>query len=91
MALSSTAAENRRAARRVINKSGRIVFNRGRSSIDCVVKNLSKSGARLAVATVVGIPDAFYLSIANTTGTQACRVVWRRLKELGVKFDATTR
>ena len=88
MATISTTSDNRRAARRVLNKSGRIIFNRGRSTIDCVVKNLSKSGARLAVATVVGVPDAFYLAIADASGTQACRVVWRRLKEVGVKFDA---
>jgi hypothetical protein len=84
-----TTSDSRLSARRVLNKTGRIIFNRGRSSVDCVVKNLSKSGARLAVATVVGIPDAFFLSSADATGTQACRVVWRRLKEVGVKFETS--
>ncbi len=84
--MATTTNEKRRAPRRVLLKSGRIIFNRGRSTVDCVVRNLSKTGARLEVKTVVGIPDAFYLSI-NESGTQPCRVVWRRLKEIGVSFE----
>lgn len=80
------ASERRRVARRRVVKSGRIIFNRGRSTVDCIVRNLSSRGARLEVASVVGIPDAFFLSVPDA-GTQACRVVWRRLKELGVAFD----
>jgi hypothetical protein len=78
--------EKRRAVRRRVFKAGRIVFNRGRSSIDCTVRNLSTRGARLEVPSVVGIPDAFFLITAGAAD-QPCRVVWRRLKELGVAFE----
>jgi hypothetical protein len=81
-----TANNKRRSSRRSLLKHGRIVFNRGGSTIDCIVRNLSTRGARLEVATVVGLPDAFYLVLPET-GTQPCRVVWRRLKEVGVAFD----
>ena len=78
--------DNRRTARRSILKNGRIVFNRGGTTIDCIVRNFSSRGARLEVASVVGLPDAFYL-VVDDSGTQACKVVWRRLKEVGVVFD----
>jgi hypothetical protein len=84
--MDTSSSDKRRVARRRILKSGRIVFNRGRSTIDCTVRNISSRGARLEVASVVGIPDAFFLAMPDA-GTQACRVVWRRLKELGVAFE----
>ena len=75
--------DTRAAPRRKTLKSGRVVIN-GRSTIDCTVRNLSRSGAKLEVTSVVGIPDAFQLQVDGQT--QTCRVVWRRLKELGVEF-----
>jgi len=77
--------ENRAAVRHKTLKGGRIIFNAGRSTIDCTVRNLSSKGARLGVASVVGIPNTFDLSV-HGDGVQACRVVWRSLKELGAEF-----
>jgi hypothetical protein len=78
--------DNRAAQRHRTLKAGRIIFNAGRSTIDCTVRNLSRSGARLQVPSVVGIPASFDLSISGG-GVQPCRVVWRSLKELGVAFQ----
>lgn len=77
--------ENRTVQRRPTLKGGRIVFNGGRSTIDCTVRNLSNKGAKLQVSSVVGIPDTFDL-LLNNSARQPCRVVWRTLKELGVEF-----
>ena len=78
-------ADNRGAPRRTTLKGGHIVFNGGRSTIDCTVRNLSRSGAKLLVASLIGIPDTFDLLLPNTH-RQPCRVAWRRGKELGVEF-----
>lgn len=83
--LTSPDSENRQTQRRTTLKGGRIVFNAGRSTIDCKVRNLSPRGAKLQVASVVGIPDTFDLVLEGTSG-QPCRVAWRTLKELGVEF-----
>lgn len=80
--------ENRSEIRRRTLKSARIVFNAGRSTIDCKVRNLSSQGARLEVVSVVGIPNTFDLRLTGD-GLQACRVIWRTLKELGVEFVPT--
>lgn len=79
--------ENRINSRRHTLKGGLIMFNNGRSSIDCTVRNLSRQGAKLAVATAIGIPDNFDLVLPNTT-RQPCRVIWRKSRELGVEFLA---
>ena len=75
--------DTRRAARRKVLKPGVIVVGR-RSTLNCTVRNLSSRGAKLDVQTVVGIPDAFELRVDGHTET--CRVIWRRLKEIGVAF-----
>jgi hypothetical protein len=77
--------DNRDAQRRTTLKAGRIVFNAGRSTINATVRNMSGKGAKLQVASVVGIPDTFDL-ILDAGARQPCRVVWRTLKELGVEF-----
>ena len=77
--------DNRSSQRRSTLKGGRIVFNAGRSTISATVRNLSSKGAKLQVASVVGIPDTFDL-ILEGNARQPCRVIWRTLKELGVQF-----
>lgn len=81
--------DRRTIARRTMLKGGRIVFNAGRSTIDCTVRNLSGKGAKLLVNSVVGIPETFDLVLGDHS-KQPCRVKWRALKELGVEFVIIT-
>jgi hypothetical protein len=83
--LTEPGSESRVAQRRTTLKGGKIVFNAGRSTIDCTVRNLSAKGAKLLVTSVVGVPDTFDL-LLDSASRQPCRVVWRTLKELGVEF-----
>jgi PilZ domain len=78
-------SERREGARRRILKTAKIVFNDGRSTIDCLVRNQSDSGARLKIATVVGVPDEFELSIMGSR-PRACHVIWRTAEELGIRY-----
>jgi hypothetical protein len=78
--------ERRQAPRHRVLKGGRIVFNDGRSVIDCQVRNQSEGGARLKLATVVGVPDEFELRIAADV-PRRCRVIWRTGQEIGVAFS----
>lgn len=77
--------EKRANPRQRTLKGARIVFNDKSSTLDCVVRNLSEGGARLKVASVVGIPDSFSLRFEDGRSFE-CRVVWRRGEELGVEF-----
>lgn len=51
--------ERRASSRQRRLHGGKIVFNNNTSSIDCVVRDLSPTGARLEVASPIGIPDWF--------------------------------
>lgn len=53
--------EKRLAPRRNTAIRAQIVFNGGRGKSDCIIRNLSDSGAKLEVATVGNIPQTFDL------------------------------
>jgi hypothetical protein len=55
--------ENRSARRRRTLKAGRIIFNKGSSTLDCTLRNQSETGAAIEVASTVGIPEEFDLQI----------------------------
>ena len=78
--------EQRQAKRHRTLKGGKIVFNDGRSTISCTVRNLSETGALLRVESVIGIPEMFELLIAGAESRRAS-VVRRTAKELGIRFD----
>ena len=67
-------------------KAGRIVFNHHFSVISCTVRNLSDGGACLQVATSIGIPDRFDLTIEPDGQQRACDVAWRTEDRIGVAF-----
>ncbi|MDO8361022.1 MAG: PilZ domain-containing protein [Devosia sp.] len=78
--------EKRLAPRRHTMIFATIVFDSGRTRVDCVIRNLSDGGARLEVATVKNIPQSFDLLVPRHR-PHHCRVAWRALKELGVEFQ----
>ncbi len=77
--------EKRGTPRQRTLKGARIVVSDGFSTLDCQVRNLSETGARLRVASVVGIPDSFELRLDDGRIFQ-CRTAWRKSDEIGVSF-----
>ena len=78
--------ERRIAPRRRVLKGAQAAFNDRHCSIPCIVKNISETGARVRSEHVPSIPDTFDL-IIDLDGLEArCEVVWRKDKELGVRF-----
>jgi hypothetical protein len=65
---------NRIAPRQRVFKAGTIEFSGG--TIDCVVRNISETGAALEVTSPVGIPAEFNLVISGNIAKRPCRVVW---------------
>lgn len=85
----SAGAEQRQASRLRALKGAQMIFNDGASIIDCTLRDISPGGARLQVASTVGVPERFTLLIVADGGRHACRVAWRRLSEIGVAFEAS--
>lgn len=66
----------------------RIQFNNRRSSFDCLVRDLSASGARLEMSTFESMPDEFDLFIPQHDRHYRVKVMWRRNNLCGVSFLA---
>jgi hypothetical protein len=67
-------------------KRGTLAFSGG-GGLDCTVRNISESGARLDIANPLGIPDSFMLVIETDQFMRRCRAVWSSEQRLGVAFD----
>jgi len=77
--------EHRASARRRTLKAGTIAFGGG--GIDCLVRNLSDTGACLEVESPVGIPNDFALAIQGDSTRHTCHVAWRSARRIGVHFE----
>jgi hypothetical protein len=63
----------------------KIIFN-DRAVIDCVVMNISSSGAELVLAGAPKIPNEFELHIPSKCCSHRARIVWRDADGIGVVF-----
>ena len=77
--------ERRNSTRSRILKRAKIILGTS-SVIDCVVRNVTNSGARVQIANTVELPDDLGLTFDSGYSIRQCRVVWRTLTETGVKF-----
>lgn len=76
--------ERRTATRHRTLKAGLIVFNDGRSTLTCLVCNLSDTGALLKVENSAGVPESFALRFDQKT--TSCTAFRRNLTEIAVRF-----
>ena len=76
--------DKRRLRRTRVLKAGMISF--GGAAISCAVRNLTKSGAMLDVASPLGVPREFTLVISSDEVRHECRIVWIKERRIGVSF-----
>jgi hypothetical protein len=77
--------ETRIAPRHRVTKVAKIEF--GAAAIDCTVRDLSLTGAAIAVSSQAEIPERFTLVMPDDGLQLPCHVVWRREYRIGVAFD----
>jgi hypothetical protein len=68
---------------------GRIIFNNRCSVINCTVRDVSDTGARIAFSHVILIPIEFELEIPKKGLSVGACVMWSNGKEHGVKFTTS--
>ena len=78
--------ERRTDPRQRVLKGAKIVFNDKRSVINCTIRNLSETGARVQVESQSGIPTYFDLLIEGEERYRHCRLMWRMDHSLGLSF-----
>jgi hypothetical protein len=77
--------ERRGLFRRRTLLRGKIEFF-GRSTFECVIRNLSDTGAKLCCEQHIALPDNFELVIEKTNEKVSACAVWRSATEIGVAF-----
>lgn len=77
--------ERRAIPRNPILMSGAIEF--AGSTISCLIRNISISGAALDVTSPQEIPARFRLFFKADSTHIPCHVIWRQEERIGVAFD----
>ncbi len=86
--MDSTAAlstENRVATRHRVLKSAKIVLDDW-GSIDCQVRDISDTGAKLRVPSTMALPHKFRLLIVADNTIRPVQVAWKLGDTFGVAF-----
>ena len=84
-----TMAEVRRDERVRAFLRARIIFNGGNSSVECIIKNFSASGAKIELSDAVAVPSEFDLDVPQKHRLYRARLMWRDPEALGVQFIET--
>ena len=79
-------AERRPKSRNRVLLGGIIVYSEGSYSINCTIRDISLTGARIGLPKGYSIPSSVYLiNIRGQTGHEA-QVVWFKGAEAGLAF-----
>jgi hypothetical protein len=76
-------AEKRGSPRRRMLKQGRVILSDS-TTITCVIRDMSETGARIVFGGPVSLPPAFRLAIVHSDDVYAVELVWHRGFAAGV-------
>lgn len=79
-------ADRRGVLRHRVFKGASLSFNRGYGAMECVVRNLSASGAKLVFGDALAVPPHFSLRISGEDHPRDATVIWRGAREVGVQL-----
>jgi hypothetical protein len=79
-------AEKRSARRQRMLKDGKIITKNERSVIDCSIRDISDTGAKIRCGDQVAVPKEFQLFLPQSRFFREARTVWRRGNEIGIVF-----
>lgn len=79
-------SERRVAPRMRTLKRAKIVFNGGFSTFDCVVRNISATGALLTIDETVHLPREFEIRVGEEQEARPAKLVYRRGLFAGIRF-----
>ena len=81
------ADERRGAPRQRVLKGAKIVYGNFMFVLDCTVRDISATGARLRLPNETPVPSNFHVFIKENQTICAAHLVWRDGKDMGVAFD----
>ncbi len=78
--------EQRGAPRHKVLKGATIRFNRGYAALECRVRNISDTGARLSFGETAAVPSEFDFYLGGAKAPVRATVRWRTMQDIGVQF-----
>ena len=78
--------ERRSSARKKSFLQGRVYYDNQRSSVDCLVRDISERGAKLVFSDAVTIPNVVELYLPGKDEVHRVRLQWHKGDEIGVDF-----
>jgi hypothetical protein len=79
--------ERRKQRRQGTLWAGQIIVEGSRSVAECLVRNLSFGGAKLALSGTTFVPRQFELHIPEHQAEFRAKLIWRRSGEMGVALE----
>lgn len=80
--------DKRKARRHRLRRDAWVMLDAGQRC-ECVITNISDRGAHISIADSDALPDSFVLLLAENGATRRrCRVIWRKPREIGIKFES---
>jgi hypothetical protein len=79
--------ERRVSKRKRTLLAAKVVFADGASTVDCVIRDRSETGAKISLGSFATLPEDFDLIIAGRGEHLSAQMVWSRGEELGVSFQ----
>jgi len=81
----SNPEQRRGAPRRRVLMSAQIVYHQGKIAVDCVIRNISETGAQLATERPLELPPSFWVRFQDGDKRPA-ELVWTKANLMGVRF-----
>jgi hypothetical protein len=66
---------------------GRVLFDHRRSTVDCIIREFSKIGARLEFPQAATVPDAFEVHVPSKDEYLQAHAIWRRGHQVGIAWE----
>ena len=87
-----TPQQHRRIAKRQrVLKDGKILFTNNLSVVDCTIRDLSETGARIICGDQAAVPSEFRFVTLGDNLIRDAKVMWRRGGELGIRYTSEAR
>ena len=78
--------EKRGATRQKAFTAAHLQFNRGNSTYEALVRNVSATGAKLRFGELIELPPEFEIKVGTNNAYHKAHVAWRHGFEIGVVF-----
>jgi hypothetical protein len=80
--------ERRQSTRRRVIYGGVVGYNRRQTTVECVIRDFSDTGAHIEFTDPAVLPDIVDLLVAKKNRAFTARVAWRQSNRVGLAFRA---